>query len=166
MPLPLTVSCFIKIQTGLPFWYLLTRIVPGKGPLNVCLCLLVSMTDMWHCSVKSHASCCCRCRGYVESWLSLSLCVCLYFWRENLKYSVCYTRAVIGLLFSSWWSKSCKMRSSVITEQDPLCHSNYSVKSTEENSRLLIAESPTNRVLIWLTSNVENTASVKVFMRC
>jgi len=24
MPLPLTVSCFTKIQTGLPFWYRLT----------------------------------------------------------------------------------------------------------------------------------------------
>jgi len=57
MPLPLTVSCFSKIQIGftflvpaypgcpgkeavkwlcvvLPFWYRLTRVVPGKGPLN------------------------------------------------------------------------------------------------------------------------------------
>ena len=41
MPLPLTVSCFTKIQTGLPFWYLLTRVVPEKGPLNVCVCVYV-----------------------------------------------------------------------------------------------------------------------------
>jgi len=34
MPLPLTVSCFSKIQTVLPFWYRLTRVVPNKGPLN------------------------------------------------------------------------------------------------------------------------------------
>jgi len=27
MPLPLTVSCFSKIQIGLPFWYWLTRVV-------------------------------------------------------------------------------------------------------------------------------------------
>ena len=27
IPLPLTVSCFSKIQLGLPFWYWLTRIV-------------------------------------------------------------------------------------------------------------------------------------------
>ena len=26
MPLPLTVSCFSKIQIGLPFWYRLTRV--------------------------------------------------------------------------------------------------------------------------------------------
>jgi len=40
MPLPLTVSCSSKIQTGLPFWYWLTRVVPEKGPLNGCVCVL------------------------------------------------------------------------------------------------------------------------------
>ena len=42
MPLPLTVSCFSKIRTGftlLPFWYRITRVVPEKGPLNVCVCV-------------------------------------------------------------------------------------------------------------------------------
>jgi len=34
MPLPLTVSCFSKIQMGLPFWYRLTQVVLEKGPLN------------------------------------------------------------------------------------------------------------------------------------
>jgi len=38
MPLPLTVSCFSKIQVGLPFWYRLTLVVPEKGPLNGCVC--------------------------------------------------------------------------------------------------------------------------------
>ena len=31
MPLLLTISCFSKIQIGLPFWYRLTRVVPKKG---------------------------------------------------------------------------------------------------------------------------------------
>ena len=39
MPLPLTVSCFSKIQIGLPFWYWLTRVVPDKGPSNGCVCV-------------------------------------------------------------------------------------------------------------------------------
>jgi len=48
MPLPLTVSCFSKIQIGftflvlaliLSFWYRLTRVVPEKGPLNGCVCV-------------------------------------------------------------------------------------------------------------------------------
>ena len=37
MPLPLTVSCFSKMQIGLPFWYRLTRVVPDKGRLNGCV---------------------------------------------------------------------------------------------------------------------------------
>jgi len=37
MPLPLTVSCFSKIQIGLPFWYQLTWVVLDKGPLNGCV---------------------------------------------------------------------------------------------------------------------------------
>ena len=38
--MPLTVSCFSKIQIGLPFWYRLTWVVPEKGPLNgVCVCV-------------------------------------------------------------------------------------------------------------------------------
>ena len=41
MPLPLTVSCFSKIQIGLPFWYRLTRVVPEKGLLNRCVCVCV-----------------------------------------------------------------------------------------------------------------------------
>ena len=40
MPLLLTVCCFSKIQIGLPLWYRLTRVVPEKGPLNVCVCVL------------------------------------------------------------------------------------------------------------------------------
>ena len=43
MPLPLTVSCFSKIQIGLPFWYRLTWVVPEKGPLNVCVCVWLAL---------------------------------------------------------------------------------------------------------------------------
>jgi len=39
MPLPLTVSCFSKIQIGLLFWYRLTWVVPEKEPLNGCVCM-------------------------------------------------------------------------------------------------------------------------------
>jgi len=41
MPLPLTVSCFSKIQIGLPFWYRLTSVVPEKWPLNGCVYVCV-----------------------------------------------------------------------------------------------------------------------------
>jgi len=38
MPLPLTVSCFIKIQIGFTFLVLAHLGSPGKGPLNGCVC--------------------------------------------------------------------------------------------------------------------------------
>jgi len=41
MLLPLTVSCFSKIQIGFTFWYRLTRVVPEKEPLNGCVCVCV-----------------------------------------------------------------------------------------------------------------------------
>jgi len=46
MPPPLTLSCFSKIQIGLPFWYWLTRVVPEKGPLNGCVCVCVLQAVM------------------------------------------------------------------------------------------------------------------------
>ena len=51
MPLPLTVSCFNKIQIGFTFWYRLTRVVPDKGPLNGCVCVL-----LWFVKHLFHAS--------------------------------------------------------------------------------------------------------------
>ena len=47
MPLPLTVSCFSKIQIGFTFWYRLTWVVPDKGPLNGCVCVCVPCCRHW-----------------------------------------------------------------------------------------------------------------------
>ena len=47
MQLPLTVSCFSKIQIGFTFLYRLTRVVPEKGPLNGCVCECVFDTIDW-----------------------------------------------------------------------------------------------------------------------
>ena len=33
----------VKSRLVLPFWYRLTRIVPEEGPLNVCVCVIVSV---------------------------------------------------------------------------------------------------------------------------
>ena len=40
MPLPLA---SVKSRLVLPFWYRLTWVVPEKGPLNVCVCVIVVM---------------------------------------------------------------------------------------------------------------------------
>jgi len=39
IPLPLTVSCFSKIQIGFTFLVLAHRVVLEKGPLNRCVCV-------------------------------------------------------------------------------------------------------------------------------
>jgi len=39
MPLPLTVSCFSKIQIGFTFLVPAHLGNPGKGPLNGCVCV-------------------------------------------------------------------------------------------------------------------------------
>ena len=39
MPLPLTVSCFSKIQIGFTFLVLAHLGSPGKRPLNGCVCV-------------------------------------------------------------------------------------------------------------------------------
>jgi len=39
MPMPLTVSCFSKIQIGFTF---LVPAYPDKGPLNGCVCVCVT----------------------------------------------------------------------------------------------------------------------------
>ena len=42
MPLPLTVSCFSKIQIGFTFLVPAHLGSPGKGPLNGCVCVCVN----------------------------------------------------------------------------------------------------------------------------
>ena len=48
MPLPLTVSCFSKIQIAFSFLVPAYRVVPDKGPLNGCVwCWVVSVHCSW-----------------------------------------------------------------------------------------------------------------------
>ena len=47
MPLPLTVSCFSKIQIGFTFLVLAHPGVPDKGPLNGCVFVLFVFW-YWH----------------------------------------------------------------------------------------------------------------------
>ena len=37
----------VKSTLVLPFWYRLTRVVPGKGPLNGCVCVCVFHAENW-----------------------------------------------------------------------------------------------------------------------
>jgi len=45
MPLPLTVTCFSKIEIGFTFLVPAHLGSPGKGPLNGCVCLRVYVRE-------------------------------------------------------------------------------------------------------------------------
>ena len=66
MPLPLTVSCFSKIQIGFTFLVPAHPGSPGRGPLNGCLFLCVCV-------------CVCVC---VSVSVSVSVCLCVYMLRQ------------------------------------------------------------------------------------
>ena len=53
MPLPLTVSCFSKIQIGFTFLVQAHLGSPGKGPLNACsyICTTVILGKLMHIHV-------------------------------------------------------------------------------------------------------------------
>ena len=46
MPLPLTVSCFSKIQIGFTFLVPAHPGSPGKGPLNGCVCVIFQASSI------------------------------------------------------------------------------------------------------------------------
>jgi len=52
MPLPLTVSCFSKIQIGFTFLVPAHLGSPGKGPLNGCVCVF----SVWKGLVRSNVA--------------------------------------------------------------------------------------------------------------
>ena len=54
MPLPLTVSCFGKVQIGFTFLVLAHLGSPGKGPLNVCVCVCVCVYSLSNNCTKNY----------------------------------------------------------------------------------------------------------------
>ena len=51
----------VKSRLVLPFWYQLTRVVPEKGPLNGCVCVIYEYSwhwgmIYWHCWHCPHSS--------------------------------------------------------------------------------------------------------------
>ena len=54
MPLPLTVSCFSKIQIGFTFLVPAHLGSPGKGPLNGCVCYWGTVAEAVFIAVFSY----------------------------------------------------------------------------------------------------------------
>jgi len=55
MPLPLTISCFSKIQIGFTFLVPAHPGSPGKGPLNGCVCGNINEAR-WAAEGRAHAA--------------------------------------------------------------------------------------------------------------
>jgi len=80
MPLPLTVSCFSKIQIGFAFLLPADRIVPDKGPLNgVCVCVCALTLLVWR---QEGRLACKKLSGEVLAWLSVWSEVQTCIWRS------------------------------------------------------------------------------------
>jgi len=54
MPLPLTVSYFSKIQIGCTFLVLAHLSSPGRGPLNMCVYVLVNLVHLYITSLMHY----------------------------------------------------------------------------------------------------------------
>jgi len=72
MPLPLTVSCFSKIQIGFTLLVPAHPGSPGKGPLNGCVCVCVCVLSRW-VYVRNICTCCIRlscamCLVIIKAW--------------------------------------------------------------------------------------------------
>jgi len=52
--MPLTVSCFSKIQVGFTFLVPLTQVVREKGPLNGCVCVCVTFRHATKIEIRSY----------------------------------------------------------------------------------------------------------------
>ena len=74
MPLPLTVSCFSKIQIGLTFLVPAHPGSPGKGPLNVCVCVCVCV----RACVRACVCVCVLAKRVINSVVSVHLPVRLF----------------------------------------------------------------------------------------
>ena len=90
MPLPLTVSCFSKIQVGFTFLVLTHQGSPGQRAVKqVCVCVCVCALMLFVGCLQGHLAACKKLNGGVLAWLSvwsevvqnkgpLNVCVCLH----------------------------------------------------------------------------------------
>ena len=88
MPLPLTVSCFSKIQIGFTFLVWLTWVVPDKGPWNRCVC-------MWILNLRRYSS------DIFQEWRAGTKKILWHFMMTLKKVKVAHTR-LWSIGFRNW----------------------------------------------------------------
>ena len=83
----------VKSRLVLPFWYRLTRVVPDKGPLNVCVCVNAILM---------------RCSGILRMTVPLEKWQQLLSFERSVKIYQIEERAVVKFLFVN--TIFCKIR--------------------------------------------------------
>ena len=126
MPLPLTVSCFSKIQMVLPFWYWLTRVVPDKRPLNGCVCACV-------CVCVRVCVCVCVCTVWRAAVLRMTF-ECVSVRQDELQTT---TRSYEGQL--SMMSEHLAAMNERLTQQkDEIDILKYQLEQQQQGSKVLL----------------------------
>jgi len=92
MPLPLTGSCFSKMQIGFTFRCRLTQVVLDRGPLNGCCCCCLWRECLWIIDTGFHNT--------VTSQSSLSLNQRCYSTGGNLEHWFKVVRKSGGIILS------------------------------------------------------------------
>jgi len=88
MPLPLTVSCFSKIQIDFTFLIPANPGSPGKGPLNVCVCVSHLYNFIWSVYNNNMLQNCRVLDGLIQVqfmskiYVELLLFICLLFMQQ------------------------------------------------------------------------------------
>jgi len=100
MPLPLTVSCFSKIQIGFTFLVPAHLGSPGKGPLNGCVYKIhksIFCTSIWICQLKE-----------TKLLYTLLLCVLCKNLRVSVNCNMCVTLTCSVLFYITQTMNVCQ----------------------------------------------------------
>ena len=150
MPLPLTVSCFSKIQTGFTFLVPAHLGSPGKGPLNRCelnRCVRMARSKTFESRVLTTVW-----SGSVMELLSDKRSL----WLEGLWQDVGFERGLEGWevitrscfhCWLPWWPWQCS-----IETVSPSCPLASAQTSSRRSSSSLLSENTCTHTLQWSTS--------------
>ena len=117
MPLPLTVSCFSKIQIGFTFLVLVHPGSPAKGPLNRCVCVRACVSWLWNWTTQCHRDILHSCDYHISTVLCLWVgCWLMHIHRFFMHIHHCYScvhrkeleheklrRSVDSCIFIDWF---------------------------------------------------------------
>jgi len=126
----------VKSRLILPFWYQLTRVVPEKGPLNVCMCVCTGLPSL----------------SWEKPLWGIKICLWLHFYSVNKKNVVIEAVSLIWSDPVSIWSIICYLQSSC-RKKTVLPTENEAIFAFAPATKVTIAISG---IVIWCSRNSVN----------